>query len=149
MGPVPSSPVSPRSTVDRAHRLPVLAHHEAPARAALRVVVLAVLLQHAKHRFAALAASRGISDSALLKQLVESAVIGTTPEFALTARPAPEARGAGAEERNTATLQETRRKVVEAWGIVSTQMLNAGHPMADEVWQFLGKMPKPQPEQAV
>ena len=40
-----------------------------------------------KQRFAALAASRGISDSALLKQLVEGAVIGTTPEFALTARP--------------------------------------------------------------
>jgi hypothetical protein len=61
----------------------------------------------------------------------------------------PHPGGAGAEERNTATLEETRSKVVEAWGIVSTQMLNAGHPMADEVWQFLGKMPKPQPEQAV
>jgi hypothetical protein len=46
-----------------------------------------------KQRFAALAASRGISDSALLKRLVEVAVIGTTPEFALTARPV-EARGA-------------------------------------------------------
>lgn len=47
-----------------------------------------------KQRFTALAASRGISDSALLKQLVEGAVIGTTPEFALTARPVAEARDA-------------------------------------------------------
>ena len=63
---------------------------------------------------------------------------------------APHAGDAGATaERDTAMLQETRRKVVEAWGIVSAQMLNAGHPMADEVWQFLGKMPRPQPEQAV
>jgi hypothetical protein len=47
-----------------------------------------------KQRFAVLAASRGLSDSALLKQLVEGAVIGTTPEFALTARPATETRDA-------------------------------------------------------
>jgi hypothetical protein len=39
-----------------------------------------------KYRFAALAASRGISDSALLKQLVEFAVIGAKPEFALPPR---------------------------------------------------------------
>ena len=55
----------------------------------------------------------------------------------------------GRPERGAATLQETRRKVVEAWGIVSTQMLNAGHPLSEEVWQFLGRMPRPQPEQAV
>jgi hypothetical protein len=55
----------------------------------------------------------------------------------------------GRLERGAARLQETRRKVVEAWGIVSTQMLNAGHPLSDEVWKFLGKMPRPQPEQAV
>jgi hypothetical protein len=62
----------------------------------------------------------------------------------------PRAGGTGGTgEPGTATLQETRRKVVEAWGIVSTQMLNAGHPLADEVWQFLGRMPKPQTEQAV
>jgi hypothetical protein len=47
-----------------------------------------------KQRFAALAAARGISDSALLKQLVEGAVIGTTPGYALTARPLPEVRNA-------------------------------------------------------
>jgi hypothetical protein len=47
-----------------------------------------------KQRFTALAASRGISDSALLKQLVEGAVIGTTPEFAVTARRVAEARDA-------------------------------------------------------
>jgi len=47
-----------------------------------------------KRRFTALAASREISDSALLKQLVEGAVIGATPEFALTARPAADARDA-------------------------------------------------------
>jgi hypothetical protein len=52
-------------------------------------------------------------------------------------------------ESGAATLQETRRKVVEAWGIVSSQMLNAGHPAADEIWKFLGMMPKPQTEQAV
>jgi hypothetical protein len=62
--------------------------------------------------------------------------------------PHPEGRGA-TEERNAATLQETRRKVVEAWGMVSAQMLNAGHPLADQVWGFIGRMPKPQPEQAV
>jgi hypothetical protein len=55
----------------------------------------------------------------------------------------------GRPDRGAARLQETRRKVVEAWGIVSTQMLNAGHPLADEVWQFLGRMPKPQAQQAV
>jgi hypothetical protein len=55
----------------------------------------------------------------------------------------------GRPERGVARLQETRRKVVEAWGIVSTQMLNAGHPLSEEVWQFLGRMPKPQTEQAV
>ena len=48
-----------------------------------------------------------------------------------------------------ATLQETRRKVVEAWGVVSSQLLVAGHPLADTVWGFLGNMPKPQTEQAV
>ncbi len=52
-------------------------------------------------------------------------------------------------ELHNATLQETRRKVVEAWGIVSAQMLNAGHPMADQVWGFIGRMPKPRPEQAI
>lgn len=52
-------------------------------------------------------------------------------------------------ELNNATLQETRRKVVEAWSIVSAQMLNAGHPMADQVWGFIGRMPKPRSEQAV
>jgi hypothetical protein len=52
-------------------------------------------------------------------------------------------------ELNNATLQETRRKVVEAWGVVSAQMLNAGHPMADHVWGFIGRMPKPRTEQAV
>ena len=57
---------------------------------------------------------------------------------------APQPGGAG-----TATLQETRRQVVEAWGIVSAQMLHAGHPLADVVWGFLGKMPKPRTEQAV
>jgi Relaxase/Mobilisation nuclease domain len=46
-------------------------------------------------------------------------------------------------------LKETRRKVVEAWGIVSSQMLVAGHPLADHVWGFLGRMPEPQTEQAV
>jgi hypothetical protein len=55
----------------------------------------------------------------------------------------------GKHERGAERLQETRRKIVEAWGIVSTQMLNAGHPLADEVWQFLGRMPNPQTEQAV
>jgi hypothetical protein len=52
-------------------------------------------------------------------------------------------------ELSNATLKETRRKVVEAWGIVSAQMLNAGHPMADQVWGFIGRMPKPRTEQAV
>jgi hypothetical protein len=33
--------------------------------------------------------------------------------------------------------------------MVSAQMLNAGHPLADQVWGFIGRMPKPQPEQAV
>jgi hypothetical protein len=47
-----------------------------------------------KYRFAALAASRGISDSALLKQLVEFAVIGAKPEFAIDTRPVAEVRGA-------------------------------------------------------
>ncbi len=47
-----------------------------------------------KQRFGTLAAARGLSDSALLKQLVEFAVIGATPEYALTQRAAPEARGA-------------------------------------------------------
>jgi hypothetical protein len=55
----------------------------------------------------------------------------------------------GGLERGAAKLQETRRMIVEAWGIVSTQMLNAGHPLSEEVWQFLGRMPKPQTEQAV
>jgi Relaxase/Mobilisation nuclease domain len=58
--------------------------------------------------------------------------------------------GAGREgDPGSATLEETRRKVVEAWGVVSTQMLIAGHPLADNVWGFLGRMPKPQTEQAV
>jgi Relaxase/Mobilisation nuclease domain len=52
-------------------------------------------------------------------------------------------------ELSNATLQETRRKVVDAWGIVSAQLLNAGHPMADQVWGFIGRMPKPRTEQAV
>ena len=52
-------------------------------------------------------------------------------------------------ELDNATLQETHRKVVDAWAIVSAQMLNAGHPMADQVWGFIGRMPKPRPEQAV
>jgi hypothetical protein len=47
-----------------------------------------------KSRFAALAASRGMSDSALLKQLVELAVIGVTPEVALTERPVAAVRNA-------------------------------------------------------
>ena len=47
-----------------------------------------------KYRFAALAASRGISDSALLKQLVEFAVIGAKPEFAIPERPVTQARDA-------------------------------------------------------
>jgi hypothetical protein len=47
-----------------------------------------------KYRFGALAASRGISESALLKQLVEFAVIGENPEWALAERPVTEARGA-------------------------------------------------------
>jgi hypothetical protein len=47
-----------------------------------------------KYRFAALAASRGISDSALLKQLVELALIGAAPESALTERPITTARDA-------------------------------------------------------
>jgi hypothetical protein len=47
-----------------------------------------------KYRFAALAASRGISDSALLKQLVEFAVTGATPEFGTDTRPVAEVRGA-------------------------------------------------------
>jgi hypothetical protein len=58
--------------------------------------------------------------------------------------------GAGREgDPGSATLEETRRQVVEAWGVVSTQMLIAGHPLADSVWGFLGRMPKPQTEQAV
>jgi hypothetical protein len=55
----------------------------------------------------------------------------------------------GDGDPGSATLEETRRKVVEAWGVVSTQMLITGHPMADNVWGFLGRMPKPQTEQAV
>jgi hypothetical protein len=39
--------------------------------------------------------------------------------------------------------------VVEAWGVVSHQLMNAGHPLADRVWGFIGNMPKPQTEQAV
>jgi len=46
-----------------------------------------------KYRFTALAASRGISDSALLKQLVEFAVTSAKPEFALSARCDTEVRG--------------------------------------------------------
>ncbi len=58
----------------------------------------------------------------------------------------PGVASGGGPERSAARLQETRRKVVEAWGIVSTQMLNAGHPLSEEVRQ---RMPKPQTEQAV
>jgi hypothetical protein len=47
-----------------------------------------------KQRFAALAAARGISDSALLKQLVEFAVIGADPSIAITEPPATGIRGA-------------------------------------------------------
>lgn len=47
-----------------------------------------------KYRFGALAVSRGISESALLKQIVELAVIGENPEWALAERPVTEARGA-------------------------------------------------------
>jgi hypothetical protein len=47
-----------------------------------------------KSRFAALAASRGISDSALLKQLVELAVVRAAPELAVTERLAAVARDA-------------------------------------------------------
>jgi hypothetical protein len=52
-------------------------------------------------------------------------------------------------ELDNAKLQETRRKIVEAWGVVSSQMLVAGHPLADDVWGFLGRMPQPRPEQAI
>jgi hypothetical protein len=47
-----------------------------------------------KRGFRALAESRGLSDSALLKQLVEFAVIGANPESALTELPVPKVRGA-------------------------------------------------------
>lgn len=65
--------------------------------------------------------------------------------------PAPAQPGvaSGGPEPGAMRLEETRRKIVGAWGIVSTQMLNAGHPLSEEVWQFLGRMPKPQTEQAV
>ena len=52
------------------------------------------ITQELKSRFAALAASRGVSDSALLKQLIELAVMGATPELALTERPVAVARDA-------------------------------------------------------
>ena len=45
-----------------------------------------------KRKFSAVAASRGISESAFLKQLVELALVGVSPELALTARPAAERR---------------------------------------------------------
>jgi hypothetical protein len=48
-----------------------------------------------------------------------------------------------------ATLLETRRRIVEAWSVVSSQLLVAGHPLADRVWGFLGNMPQPQTEQAI
>jgi hypothetical protein len=54
-----------------------------------------------------------------------------------------------ARDPGSTALEETRRKVVKAWGIVSTQMLIAGHPLADNVWGFLGRMPEPQTEQAI
>jgi hypothetical protein len=47
-----------------------------------------------KRKFSALAASRGLSESAFLKQLVEHALVGVNPELALTAAPGAEARGA-------------------------------------------------------
>ena len=45
-----------------------------------------------KRKFSAVAASRGLSESAFLKQLVELALVGVSPELALTTRPAAEAR---------------------------------------------------------
>jgi hypothetical protein len=45
-----------------------------------------------KRKFSAVAASRGISESAFLKQLVEFALVGVSPELALTARPPTEVR---------------------------------------------------------
>ena len=47
-----------------------------------------------KRKFSAVAASRGLSESAFLKQLVERTLIGVNPELALTATPGAEARGA-------------------------------------------------------
>lgn len=47
-----------------------------------------------KRKFSAVAASRGLSESAFLKQLVELALVGVNPELALAARPVREARSA-------------------------------------------------------
>jgi hypothetical protein len=47
-----------------------------------------------KRKFSAVAASRGLSESAFLKQLVEHALVGVNPELALTAGQGVEARGA-------------------------------------------------------
>ena len=47
-----------------------------------------------KRKFSAVAASRGISESAFLKQLVELALIGVSPELAVTMSQPTEARGA-------------------------------------------------------
>jgi hypothetical protein len=46
-----------------------------------------------KRKFSAVAASRGLSESAFLKQLVELALVGVSPDLALAARPAPDLRG--------------------------------------------------------
>jgi hypothetical protein len=47
-----------------------------------------------KRKFSAVAASRGLSESAFLKQLVEHVLVGVNPELALTAAPSAETRGA-------------------------------------------------------
>ena len=47
-----------------------------------------------RRKFSAVAASRGLSESAFLKQLVERTLVGVNPELALTAEPNGAARGA-------------------------------------------------------
>ncbi len=47
-----------------------------------------------KRKFSAVAASRGLSESAFLKQLVERTLVGVNPELALTVAPWAEVRGA-------------------------------------------------------
>jgi hypothetical protein len=42
-----------------------------------------------KRKFSAVAASRGLSESAFLKQLVELALVGVSSELALTVHPPP------------------------------------------------------------